>query len=65
MGDACLSAGVRFVFEGWGTLLPDDPDCLPDDTFRMIDEFAILPRNGFYRVGPERSGRLLDGREWR
>jgi len=76
--DACQAAGVRFVFGGWGewgigsergcpgVLVGSDGTLCPTGS-----DGALCTRSDrdhlhtfMCRVGPERSGRLLDGREW-
>lgn len=71
--DQCQSAGVPFLFKQWGEWMPGGfydgftvPDCMGD---RANDEknmhyFNSAPFGKSWRVGKNRSGRMLDGREW-
>lgn len=62
--DQCEAAEVEFIFEGWGRFTPEDPDCWPDGFADREHEYCLRPRAGFYDVGPEASGRVLDGRTY-
>ena len=61
--DACVRFGVKFHFKGWGSFLPE---------VEYIEKFGPGKRakrvefNGafYYRMSKEKSGRILDGREW-
>lgn len=63
--DQCVAADVPFWFAGWGEWLPYTMGEAYMDSF---DECQVLTpgEHGWpvYRVGADRSGRTLDGREW-
>lgn len=76
--DACTSAGVAFVFTGWGEWLPVSR---PTDADEIVAAFNAYPRGRWLepdgssihktwdcvrvdRLGKKSAGRLLDGREW-
>lgn len=74
--DRALAAGVPFFFKQWGTWCPqgqvplESREGLPDQgthTITMdgeLDAKPVLGRVGLYRLGKDRSGRLLDGETW-
>lgn len=70
--DQAEEAGVPFWFEGWGEWYPAcqwrlTPVKLATANPNLASEWLRDPHTGspsYYRVGPSRSGRLLDGREW-
>ena len=57
------AAGVPFAFLSWGSWMP----CKGIDTLRKEKSVTFSPEinpQSMLRVGPSRSGRSLDGREW-
>jgi protein gp37 len=55
--DQCLKTGSSFYFKGWGEWLPGPlvDNCL---------QYEWPDGEHSFRVGRQRSGRLLDGRTW-
>lgn len=73
--DQCVAAGVPFYFAGWGEWIPSNQDgCYGAPWVKRVDigmNGQILKETdmdndwcAMYRVGSDKSGRLLDGREW-
>lgn len=62
--DQCAAKDVPFAFLGWGDWVPiDDAPKRPD--LIGFSALCVSPDGlPFYRVGAERSGAMLDGREW-
>lgn len=58
--DQCEEAGVPFFFKQWGDWLPNASLEVPV----YQGECRNLGGCHAYRVGKEKAGRLLDGREW-
>lgn len=59
--DQCVDAGVAFFFKQWGAWAPLDGDEWLRRQFPDVEPGGTFPMK---RVGKERAGRLLFGREW-
>lgn len=66
--DQCISANVPFFFKSWGAYLPSLVGCVDDDKnpIRISTDGHFWKGEDLvsWRVGGNRSGRLLDKREW-
>ncbi len=58
--DQCQQAGIPFFFKQWGEW---SADFFPDLSFAHRG-MTFLDRATVYRVGKQRAGDLLDGRQW-
>ncbi len=58
--DQCSRAGVAFHFKQWGEWLPEDHGGRGKHSIRFSSGVDMRT----YRVGVDKAGRLLDGREW-
>ena len=62
--DQCQESGVPFFFKSWGEWV--SPSQMPGHVYREIEDFGdgIGITDNPRKVGKQRAGRLLDGREW-
>ncbi len=61
--DQCEDASVPFFFKQWGEFRPNSfPDIADGPPF--LHRFSDGLEHGFVKVGKQKAGRLLDGREW-
>lgn len=65
--DQCVNAGVPFFFKHWGEWRENDyPETQKwkAETYYCQNAVSKINEEDFFRIGKNRAGRLLDGREW-
>lgn len=63
--DQCAEADVPFLMKQWGEFMPADSEefqmlAVTEKKFARMSEY-VKPTDGMYRVGTNKSGRMLDG----